>query len=203
MASDVLVRHDSNGSDTMLLDMLDPGVYEPSLDVINSTPMKRKASDLKIEGPLTPLMFSESPAKKLKTVAFAEILVEYIPNLPSKYGDGHVNGLEVPFAYGHDPDLPSNHENGNDILSREDDYAFFRNFIEPTAKSANWRVENEKLSEADTTRRMPVPHVDFRLATTPWDEFTRRDTLDPSETEINAQSRFILWVKRNHMKSAT
>ncbi|OAG10236.1 uncharacterized protein CC84DRAFT_1138602 [Paraphaeosphaeria sporulosa] len=173
MAADALMRRDSDGSDTtLLLDMLDPGEYEPSLGDANSPSTKRRAAYLKIEGPLTPLMFSESPAKKLKTVAFAEMLVEYIPNF----------------------------ENGNDILSPEDDYAFFKDIIEPAAEDAKWRVENEKLSEADTTKRMPVPHVDFRLPIAPWDEFSRRDR---SESEIDAQARFLLWVKGNYMKSAT
>lgn len=200
MAADALVRHSSDGSDTMLLDMLDPGEYEPSLSDVNSLSTKRKASDLRIEGPLTPLMFSESPAKKLKKVAFAKMLVEYVPNVPSRHGVENVNDREDYCSPGDDPELPSNYENGNDILSPEDDYAFFKDIIEPAAEDANWRVENEKLSEADTTRRMPVPHLEFRLPTAPWNEFTRRDS---SETEIDAQARFILGVKRNHMKSVT
>lgn len=203
MAADALVRHDSNGSDTMLLDMLDPGEYEPSLSGIKSPSTKRKASDLKIEGPLTPLMFSDSPAKKLKTVAFADMLVEYIPDSPRV--TSHENGdiSEVAFSHRDDPELPSNYENGNDILSPDDDYAFLKEVIQPAAEDANWRVENEKLSEADTIRRMPVPHVDFKLPTAPWDEFHRRDGRDKSETEIDAQAQFLLWVKRNHFKSVT
>ncbi|KAF2451465.1 hypothetical protein P171DRAFT_401003 [Karstenula rhodostoma CBS 690.94] len=203
MAADAFVRHDSDGSDTMLLDMLDPGEYEPSLSDVNSPSTKRKASDLRIEGPLTPLMFSESPAKKLKTVAFAEMLVEYIPNVSSRHEVEDGNGLEAHCSRGGDSELPSTYENGNNILSAEDDYAFFKDIVEPAAKDANWRVENEKLSEADTTRRMPVPQLEFRLPTAPWDEFARKHPLDVSETDIDAQARFLLWVKRNHMRSTT
>ncbi|KAK7188222.1 hypothetical protein DPSP01_001767 [Paraphaeosphaeria sporulosa] len=201
MAADALMRRDSDGSDTtLLLDMLDPGEYEPSLGDANSPSTKRRAAYLKIEGPLTPLMFSESPAKKLKTVAFAEMLVEYIPNVSMGYEHGDGNSQEAHSSREGDPELPSKFENGNDILSPEDDYAFFKDIIEPAAEDAKWRVENEKLSEADTTKRMPVPHVDFRLPIAPWDEFSRRDR---SESEIDAQARFLLWVKRNYMKSAT
>ncbi|KAL5441262.1 hypothetical protein PMIN07_004328 [Paraphaeosphaeria minitans] len=199
MAADALVRHNSDGSDTMPLDMLDPSEHEPSLGDVNSPSRKRRACDLKIEGPLTPLMFSESPAKKLKTVAFAEMLVEYIPNASMGYEHGDGNDPEAHYSCEGDPELPSNFENGNDILSPEDDYAFFKDIIEPAADDANWRVENEKLSEADTIRRMSVPHVDFRLPIAPWDKFSCRDTC---ESEINSQARFLLWVKRNHMKSA-
>ncbi|KAL1597765.1 hypothetical protein SLS60_008252 [Paraconiothyrium brasiliense] len=203
MAADALVQHNSDGTDEMLLDMLDIGEYDPELDHINSTSTKRKASELKIEGPLTPLMFSETPAKKLKTVAFAEMLVEYIPDLSLRYTDEKGHDQVYDETHGDDSELPSNYENGNDILSPEDDYAFVKDVLEPAAKDVNWRVENEKLSEADTTKRVPVPRVDFRLPVAPWDEFARRDVHNVSETEIDAQARFLLWVKRNHMQTAS
>ncbi|KAF1966169.1 hypothetical protein BU23DRAFT_544899 [Bimuria novae-zelandiae CBS 107.79] len=190
MNADALVRHDSNGSDVMLMDMLDTGDYEESLAMTNSPQAKRKASDLKIEGPLTPQMFSESPAKKLKTVTFADTLVEYIP---TSNDDDNKD----------DPDLPSKFENGNYILTEEEDYAFYNEIVVPAAKDANWKVENEKLSEADTTKRVQVPQVDFRLPTAPWDEFARSNSPNVFDTEIDAQARFIQWVKRNHMKSFT
>ncbi|KAJ4352299.1 uncharacterized protein N0V89_007647 [Didymosphaeria variabile] len=203
MAADAFVQHNSDGSDEMLLDMLNAGEYDPGLDDINSPSTKRKASELKIEGPLTPLMFSESPAKKLKTVAFAEMLVEYIPDLSSRCIDENGHDQVYDHAHGYDSELPSNYENGNDILCPEDDYAFLKDVLEPAAKDANWRVENEQLSEADTTKRVPVPRVDFTLPVAPWDEFTRKGGLNAYETEIDAQARFLLWVKRNHMQTAS
>ncbi|KAJ4301672.1 hypothetical protein N0V90_003765 [Kalmusia sp. IMI 367209] len=182
-SADALVRYDSNSSEIMQFDMIKTGKYEPSLDEVKSPSSKRKAADLKVEGPLTPVMFSESSAKKLKTVAFAEMLVEYMPA-------------------NHTPELPSSYGRVNDILSPEDDYDTFQEVFEPYADDANWEVENEKLSEADTTKRVDVPKVDFRLPIAPWDEFARNVAdINIHMTEVDAQARFLLWTKRNHMKS--
>ena len=47
-------------------------------DVDLQTDKRRKRQDLRIEGPLTPPMFSESPMKKIKSVSFPEMLHEYV-----------------------------------------------------------------------------------------------------------------------------
>ena len=199
MDTDTLTGPDFDGDDFVLLDTIGATDDDPMTCHNTSPRVKRKTSDLKVEGPLTPQMFSESPTKKLKIVAFAETLVEYIPT--TSYNDS--NGGEFDNASGiegnDNVDLPSNFEDGNDILTEEDDYAFFK-IIEPAAEDANWQIENEKLLEADTTRRMDVPHVDFRLPTAPWEEFTGANA---SEGNINAQNRFIEWVKRNQMRFVT
>lgn len=199
MDTDTLTGPGFDGDDFVLLDTIGATDDDPMTCHNTSPRVKRKTSDLKVEGPLTPQMFSESPMKKLKTVSFAQTIVEYIPT--TSYNDNDGGGFDnASGKQGNEiVDLPSNFEDGNDILTEEDDYAFFK-IIEPAAEDANWQVENEKLLEADTTRRIDVPHVDFRLPTAPWEEFTRANA---SEEDINAQSRFIEWVKRNQMKSVT
>ena len=51
-------------------------------------PPKRKIEDLKVEGPLTPPILSDSPVKKLKSVSFPDMVYNYIPELPSKFESG-------------------------------------------------------------------------------------------------------------------
>ena len=165
---------DFDGRDPMLLEMMESNDLDLALSTIDPPAPKRRAQDLKVEGPLTPSIFSESPAKKLKSVAFADMLVEYIP------------------------ELPSNCENGDMVLNAEDDSALYQ-VMEASAKEANWKVENEKLSEADTTKRVPVPQLDLWLPAAPWDEFKRTSG---DETEIDAQMKFILLVQRDLPKSA-
>lgn len=182
--------------------LFDSSEYDKSLQSFLSPATKRKASELKLETPLTPLMFSESPAKKLKTVAFAEMLVEYIPDPPSKYNDNFCNEGDCQNEPDADPELPSKYEDGNNVLGPEDDYAFLKDMQE-SAQDINCKLENEKLSEADTTKRVPVPELDFSLPTAPWDELTCNIPPDSSTTELDAQPSFLLWVKQNQLKSAT
>jgi hypothetical protein len=177
MGADTLITYDSNGSEQMLLDMTEnmdssPGFgFEYPRSII-----KRKAEDLKVETPLTPPMFSTSPAKKLKTVTFSDF-PDYIENLASLYDNGD--------------------ENGDDDLRPEDEFTDFYKEFEPLAEKAKWRVENESLSEADTTKRVEVPMVDFTLPIAPWEMYTRRPGDSNSEqTELDAQRKFILRVKR-------
>ena len=198
MDTDVLMGHDSNGSDFVLLDTNGANEYDTMAYHEISPRVKRKVSDLKVEGPLTPPICSDSPTKKLKTVAFANVLVEYIPTAPCSENDENETN-NVSCNDGEDNlDLPSNYEDGNAILTEDDDYVFYKT-IEPVAEDANWQIENEKLLEADTTKRMDVPHLEFRLPTAPWEEFACSN----GSEAMNAQARFLQWVKRNHMKSVT
>ncbi|KAF2649237.1 hypothetical protein K491DRAFT_735318 [Lophiostoma macrostomum CBS 122681] len=149
-------------------------VIQDCLELDLSRAEKRKVDGLRIEGPLTPPMFTESPLKKLKSVSFPEMLHEYIPVLPSIF------------------------ESGNDVLSSQDDFAAF---FEPYAEQANKMVAREKLSEADTTKRVDVPDLDFTLPTAPWTEFSRKaNAKHPSgETELEAQMKFLLQMKREEL----
>lgn len=201
MTADSLVRHDSNGSDVMLMDMFDLDELEEFPSDPSSPRVKRKASDLKVEGPLTPEMFSEPPAKKLKTVTFADMLVEYIPM--DTWDDSEDDGPKKVSRYNlQDPELPSTFENGNSILCTEDDYVFYKEVFVSKAKEVNRKLANEKLLDADANKRCDVPWVDFELPTAPWEEFARNPR-NPYETEIHAQSRLIQSVKRDDLKEET
>jgi hypothetical protein len=140
---------------------------------LSSQTTKRKRSDLKVEGPLTPIMSSESPMKKIKSVTFKEMVAEYIPELP--------------------PTSDSENYNFSD---------FFKDAT-PLLEQVNKTITNEKLSEVDTTKRVDVPDVDFTLPIAPWAEFSRAKIGQPrdEETELEAQRKFLLEIKRNTLKS--
>ncbi|ORX95794.1 hypothetical protein BCR34DRAFT_470026, partial [Clohesyomyces aquaticus] len=178
-------RVKSDGSDQMLLEFdvqnTDSGLPQETLEQEYPAILKRKANDLKVEGPLTPEMFSESPMKKMKSVSFLEMLHEDIP------------------------DLPSHFESGDDVLDSQDSFNGFYKEIAPLAEEVNKRLENEKLSEVDTTRRVDVPELDFILPIAPWDEFGhKKGGKHPiGETELAAQAKFLVRVKRNDLKSTS
>lgn len=175
MATDAPVLHGSDDGDLMLFDIAEAWNDSTIFDQPTLPTPKRRLEDLRVEGPLTPPMFFESPAKKLKSVTFSD-MPQYIPELPSDY------------------------ENGDDILSPEDDFAgFYRG-----AEAAKGRVEHESLSGADTTKRVDAPRVDFALPVAPWDEYKHNPRIPQAqETALDAQMKLLLQVKRNDLKSAT
>lgn len=181
MAADALERKTSESSDLMLLDITQDQQSSPVIENQMSPMLKRRADELKVEGPLTPPMCLTSPMKKLKSVSFANILHEYIPGFPCE-------------------DEFSNNFDEEDI----DFHAFFRD-IEPLAKQAKMNAENERLSGADTTARVDVPHMDFSLPIAPWDEYSkRRDGMNPPGIpEIDAQMKFLVRIKREDLKAAS
>ncbi|KAF2265709.1 hypothetical protein CC78DRAFT_598295 [Lojkania enalia] len=177
-----LVREGSDASDPMLFEGDDLtqafDLLPASLDIESPRIMKRKIEDLKVECPLTPPLFPQSPMKKLKSVSFPEIVHEYIP------------------------ELPSNFESGDDILSPNDSFADFFKDVAPAVEEVNRKLENEKLSEVDTTMRVDVPILDFSLPTAPWEISTNKKTGKQLVTgsELEAQREFLLQVKREYLK---
>jgi hypothetical protein len=182
MAADALFRKDSDSSDSMLLDIANPSHSSPLFEVSTLPKPKRRAEDLKVEGPLTPPMFSTSPMKKLKSVSFADTLHEYIPYEP----------------WGHD--VVTGEGNKSSVGSDQ----FFQE-IETLAEGVKRRIERERLSGADTIARVDVPDVDSSLPVAPWNEYSQQkgDKHEPGETELQAQMKFILRIKREDLKSAT
>jgi hypothetical protein len=182
MEADSLTRKCSDSSDSMLMDATHPPEFSPPFERQKTTILKRRAEDLKVEGPLTPPTFSTSPLKKLKSVSFPDILHQFIPEAPwvAKCSD--------------DEDAATN--------SFFDEA--FRD-IEPFATQALAILENEQLSGADTTARMDVPHIDFKLPIAPWNEYsqTKGGKHRPGDTELLAQTKFLLRVKREDLKTAT
>lgn len=183
-AADSLARNDSDSEDPMLLDLTKPPQSSPIVEGAASI-KKRRANDLKVEGPLTPPMFSSSPMKKLKSVSFAEIIHQYIPNRSVTHEDlcDYDENTAIDF----------------------DDYDDFLRDLEPLAAEARKRVENEKLSGADTTSRVDVPDIDFSQPIAPWAEYSLSNDGKQKEdkTELEAQSSFLLRIKREDLKTAS
>ncbi|KAF1846657.1 uncharacterized protein K460DRAFT_284342 [Cucurbitaria berberidis CBS 394.84] len=181
MAADSLVRKSSDSSDSMLLDVTHPPQFSPLVEDQMSSNLKHTTEDLKVEGPLTPSMFSSSPMRKLKSVSFSETLLEFIP-YPPWAGDSSEDDSNASIDF--------------DKLFRD---------IEPLAKQAKRKIENEQLSGADTTARVDVPDLDFTLPMAPWNEYSLKkgDRHKHSSTELDAQMKFLLRSKREDLKTTT
>lgn len=101
-----------------------------------------KAEDRKVEVPLMPA----TPAiASPKTVKFSEIMEEMLL----------------------DP-IYKKDESDSSVSGREEDDRDFREAFEDAADTANRRVEQEQLQEADANTRVPVPVMDFKLPDPPW-----------------------------------
>lgn len=177
MAADALKRNSSDSSDLMLLDVTHPSPRSSPLSGTYVSPVtKRRAEDLKVEGPLTTPMFSTSPMKKLKSVSFADILNEYIPR------DAEFDELNINF------------DEFDDLMQE----------IKPLAAEAKRKAENEQLSNADTTARVDIPDIDFTLPLAPWNEYSLSQSgrRKANETQLDAQSMFLLRIKREDLKMA-
>jgi len=187
MVKDSLLRLHSGSSDSMLLDVTDldalfdadAATSPPSSDRIPAI-LKRKVDDLKVEGPLTPPLFSDSPTKKLKSVSFSTMI---------QVGDS----LQ---PWPNEQSSMTGSENTMEELLKE---------IEPVARAAKQKAENEKLTGADTISRVDVPALDFTLPTAPWNEFSQRGESRHrlGLTELDAQMRFLHRTKRDDLKHAT
>ena len=174
----------SESSDPMFLEHADIGLIFSPLRGIEEPPLsplrKRKASDLKVEGPLTPSTNLRSPEKKVKSVSFPEMLQEYIPG------------------------LPFTSESGNDLLGSQSSFgAFFSEQVAPLAEAVNKQLESEKLQEFDTTKRVHVPRMNFSLPQAPWIQFTRRahDKNPGGKTDPDFQMKLLVEMKREVLRS--
>ncbi|KAF2631054.1 hypothetical protein BU25DRAFT_481521 [Macroventuria anomochaeta] len=188
MARDSLIRHHSGSSDSMLLDIADLDALFDTEEAIGPhfsdripTILKRRADDLKVEGPLTPPILSDSPMKKLKSVSFSNMI--------------QVGDILEPWTGDHRPGT-SDSQNTIDELFKE---------IEPIANEARRKIENEKLTGADTISRVEVPALDFTVPVAPWNEFSQRKhgKHRSGAAELDAQMRFLQRVMRDVLKSAT
>jgi hypothetical protein len=182
MSADSLKRKRSDSSESMLLDLTQPPNVSPVVEAITPRISKHRAQDLKVEGPLTPPTFSDSPMKKLKSVSFADALHLFIPEAP------WAKALREDWDNDSDPDF--------DELFKD---------IEPYVRDATRKAENEKLSGVDTTARMGLPDVDFTLPIAPWQEYSQIQggKRKGRETELSAQMKFLLRVKREDLKAAS
>ncbi|KAF9694344.1 hypothetical protein EKO04_007446 [Ascochyta lentis] len=188
MAKDSLTRPHSDSSDSMLLDVADLNAFINAEEAVSPhfldqvpTTRKRRAGYLKVEVPLTPLTLSDSPMKKLKSVSFAEMI--------------QVCETMEPWTDEHRPDTSDTHTTTDELLKE----------IRPLANEANRKIENERLTGADTVARVEVPFVDMTLPVAPWDEYSQRKNKDRhlGITELQAQAQFLHQVKRDDLKTAS
>jgi hypothetical protein len=181
MAADTLEHANSDSSDSMLFEITHPTPLSPRAETSITAVLKRKAEDLKIEGPLTPPILSDSPSKKLKSVSFSQILHEFIPK-GSWRGD----------ASDREP-------------STEDGFDEFFDEIEPLVKDLERKMENEQLTITDTMARPKIPDMDFTMPVAPWDQYSlkKNGKHRRGETELSAQAVFLRHVKNNTLKAAS
>ena len=176
---------DSQSSHTLLFDETNIGqIYSPLKDIekppSSPLPQRVRPDDRKVEGPLTPPMSVQNPFLRGKNVSFKEMLQEIIPasSLPPR--------IEEPSE-----------------TSLQDLDAFFEETIAPIADRFNREVEQEQLQEADSTKRVSVPVMDFSLPVPPWDVHRRKAGagLSSNKSELDTQKRLMSDVKKTHLKN--
>lgn len=185
MARDSLVRHHSGSSDSIFFDAFfdarEQATTSPHFSdhIPNISKCKRKANELKVEGPLTPEILPDSPMKRLKIVTFSN-MIQVGHSLRPWSGD----------------DNPSDFHSATGELNEA---------MSAITEKADRKLQNKKLSRADTKSRVDIPVLDFALPVAPWNEFSKcKDKIRRSDiTELEAQMRFLQHVKRNDFKSAT
>ncbi|KAF3003468.1 hypothetical protein E8E13_003618 [Curvularia kusanoi] len=189
MAVDSLMRPNSGSSESMLFDPADLDKYFDAgeAEAAQSPPrvpkiLKRRPDDLKVEGPLTPPMLSDSPTKKLKSVSFSTLI--------------QVGDAMEPW---------SNEDHSRTLGSQSSITDELHKQIGPIVSDLNRRVENEKLTGADTIARVDVPPLDFELPVAPWDEFSqhKKGKRHADITELETQMGFLQQVKRNELDFAS
>ncbi|KAI4952280.1 hypothetical protein J4E91_003742 [Alternaria rosae] len=113
-----------------------------------------------------------SPMKKLKSVSITDESLLYKP-----WGEDDEAGV------------------GSDQFFHE---------IKEQAERAKRKIENERLSGADTIARVDIPYIDFSLPMEPWNAYSRRKRGNhrPDDTELQAQMKFLLRIKRENLRSA-
>ncbi len=180
IGNETLEHEGFDSNDLMLLDLNLPPQLSLSEEGQELPELKSKAESLKVEGPLTPPIFSTSPMKKFKCVSFAETLHEFIPN--DKWAATLTD------------------EDSNSSI--DFDECFFD--LKPLAVEADKRIENERLSGPDTTSRVEVPEVDFSLPIAPWNEYSQStdEKNRPGITELDLQMKFLLRLQHDDLRSA-
>lgn len=123
-------------------------IYSPLLSMGESSSSPIRTNPLpsyrmKVEGPLTP------PSVILPPTTKAVTLKDIIDDIPAPIED------------------PEDH------ISEAELAAFFEVTIKPIADRANRALEQEQLQEADATKRVDVPVMDFSLPIPPWKTYLK------------------------------
>jgi hypothetical protein len=109
-----------------------------------SSPLRKRpmASELVVEGPLTPPSSVLPPITAAKKVSFQEILQEVITDAQLEGEKGESSEMEFE--------------------------AFFNGTIKPMAEDVNMKLAQEQLQDAESTLRVEVPPMDFSMNLAPW-----------------------------------
>ncbi|KAF2838676.1 hypothetical protein M501DRAFT_934491 [Patellaria atrata CBS 101060] len=176
----------ANGEDGNIIQQLSSEditrIYSPLVSIGKSasiSPQKRKLSDLKVEGPLTPPIFDQLSVKKGKLVSFPDVIHDFIPKISNL-----VENTEDPMNPTGDVD------------------AFFNECFTPFAEKAQRELENEQLVEADCTKRVSVPEVEQIVPQRPWEVYCSKPRGGPviPRTELEAQRKMLLRTKHEDLR---
>ncbi|KAI9761045.1 MAG: hypothetical protein M4579_001308 [Chaenotheca gracillima] len=117
------------------------------LDQTSSSPIRNNTLPYqqKVDSPLIPLMTMESPPRTTDLVSIQEAMKDLNPDR-----NGPVQRPWHP-------------------LSEDDGLDDFFSTMKPLADQANRELEQEQLQEADSTKRVQVPIMDFSVARPPWE----------------------------------
>ena len=158
-------------------------IYSPLNSTLNSPSSPVREQDLAyrkhVEGPLTPPNLILPSNEKGPPASLPDNLLEAIVNLPAPITviDGHASS---------DADLT----------------AFFEETVRPFAEKATREVEQEQLQEADATKRVDVPVMDFSTPVAPWKTHLETKGSQYRETgdDLSRQVKLLNEVVRMHFK---
>ncbi|KAH0569254.1 hypothetical protein GP486_000010 [Trichoglossum hirsutum] len=181
MDQDSLTQNDEGGSPDIANEALHEVVIQPpSSDGIFEegfpSPLRKHplASELVVEGPLTPPRPVLSHSALAKRVSLPEMLQEVIVDVPPQAEQAESS--EVEFE------------------------AFFNNTVIPMAEDAKMKLAQEQLRESDSALRVDVPLMDFSLNIPPWQTYLSSiGTPDEYGTTTLRQMRLIQDIKSTHM----
>ncbi|THY35273.1 hypothetical protein D6D01_01419 [Aureobasidium pullulans] len=157
--------------DEFSLDGLSAFEIEEFGDSHTTSPLKRKRpEDFKVEVPLSPALLSPSPTKKTKIVTFSDELCTTIPNYAKPFPSGDSNSAD---------------ERYNEALEK---------VLKAGAESAVSAIENEQLTQADSTLRVEIPTIDQSGPLPPWEMFSRKQL--GFGTSIEAQQQMVSMLRR-------
>lgn len=151
-------------------------IYSPlrmGSEPILSMPPRRKAKELRVEGPLTPPLVPNVPQKG-KGISFLETMHEYIPELPSTYLD--------------EDDLFNSSNDISAILTEQ---------LQRYAETVEKTLEQDQLVEADSTTRVVVPQIEAIKPIPPWLQYSNsaRARYPTPGTAWNAQMQLLTQIK--------
>ncbi|THY94851.1 hypothetical protein D6C93_05223 [Aureobasidium pullulans] len=156
--------------DEFSLDGLSAFDIEEFSDSYTTSPLKRKRpEDFKVEVPLSPALLS-SPTKKTKIVTFSDELCTTIPDYAKPFPLGDSNSADERYD------------------------GALKKMLKAGAESAVSAIENEQLTQADSTLRVEIPTIDQSGPLPPWEMFSRNKL--GFGTRIEAQQKMISMLRR-------